>query len=47
MLIRKYMDENGSAARLTTKRSVGVEPEVNLRNPLCGGNEALKQGDPP
>ena len=47
MLVRKYVDQNSSATMLTTKRSVGVEPEVNLRNPLCGGDEALKQGDPP
>ena len=34
MLVRKNVDENGSAAMLATKRSVGVAPEVNLRNPL-------------
>ena len=25
----------------------GVTPEVNLRNPLCTGEEARKQGNPP
>ena len=31
MLVCKYVDENGSAAMLATKRSAGVTPEVNLR----------------
>ena len=30
----KYVDQTGSAAMLATKRSAGVTPEVNLRNPL-------------
>ena len=47
MLARKYVDENGSAAMLATKRSAGVTPEVNLRILLCIGDEACKQGDPP
>ena len=45
MLVRKYMDENGLATMLTTKRSAGVTPEVNLRIPLHTGNKACKQGD--
>ena len=31
MLVCKYVDENGSATMLATKRSTGVTPEVNLR----------------
>ena len=30
MLVRKYVEENGSAAMLVAKRSVGAAPEVNL-----------------
>ena len=29
---------------LATKRLAGVAPEVNLRNPLHGGNKACKHG---
>ena len=29
---------------LAAKRSAGVEPEVNLRHPLCTGEKARKQG---
>ena len=47
MLVRKYADENGSTAMLIIKRSAGVALEVNLRIPLCTGNEARKQEDPP
>ena len=36
----------GSATMLATKRSVGVVPEVTLRNPLHAGDEACKWGDP-
>ena len=32
---------------LLTKRSAGVAPEVNLRNPLHGGDEAHKQETQP
>ena len=32
---------NCLAAMLATKRSASVTPEVNLRNPLHGGDEAL------
>ena len=31
MPAQKYVEENGSAAILATKRSAGVAPEVNLR----------------
>ena len=31
MLVHKYLDENGLATMLVTKRSAGVAPEVNLR----------------
>ena len=40
----KYVDQNSSATILATKRSVGVAPEVNLRNSLFTGDEACKQG---
>ena len=30
----KYVDKRGSAAKLVVKKSPGVAPEVNLRNPL-------------
>ena len=33
-MISKYVDQKGSTAILATKRSAGVTPEVNLRNPL-------------
>ena len=35
--------ENGSAAMLATKRSAGVAPTVNLRNPLHAADEVHKQ----
>ena len=35
-----YLDRKGSAAMLDIKRSAGVTPEVNLRNPLHISNEA-------
>ena len=31
MPAHRHMEENGSATMLATKRSVGVAPEVNLR----------------
>ena len=40
--VTKYVDQKGSAAMRATKRSVGVAPEVNLRNPLHAGEEACK-----
>ena len=42
-----YVDQKGSAAMMTSIQSEGVAPEVNLRNPLCTGEEARKQGNPP
>ena len=47
MLVRKYADRNGSAAVLAAKRSAGIAPEANLRNPLRAGDETRRQGDPP
>ena len=47
MLVRKYVDEIGSAAMLAAKRSAGVTPEVNAKISLCAGDEAHKQGNPP
>ena len=32
--MNKYMDPKGSAVMLAVKRSAGVRPEVNWRNPL-------------
>ena len=36
--------KNGSAAMLAAKKSAGVAPEVNLRNPLHAGDKACKWG---
>ena len=47
MLVRKYADRNGSAAVLAAKRSAGIAPEANLRNPLRAGDETRRQGNPP
>ena len=41
--IYKYIDQKGSVAMLAVKRSVGVAPEMNLRNPLHMGDKAHKQ----
>ena len=35
----KYVDQHGSADMLAIKRSAGVAPEVNLRNPLHTGEK--------
>ena len=43
MLVHKYVDQNGSAAMLTAKRSAGVTPEVNLRN-MCRPCQVRAQG---
>ena len=32
---------------LAAKRSAGVTQEMNLRNPLCEGDEAISEGVPP
>ena len=45
--MHKYLDQISSATMLVIKRSVGVTPGVNLRNPLHGGQNTCKQGDPP
>ena len=47
LYVCKYVDWNGFGAMLATKRSAGVTPEVNLRNPLHVGDEACKQVDRP
>ena len=49
MVVCKYVDWNGSAATLTTKRSAGVAPDVNLREhvthtPLPSVNKAAHSG---
>ena len=49
MPAHRYMEENGSAAMLPAKRSVGVAPEVNLREhethtPLPSMNKAAQSG---
>ena len=38
----EYVDRNGSAAMLATKRSADVALEVNLRNPLQPDDGARK-----
>ena len=43
MLVHKCMDQNDSAALLTGKRSVGITPEVNLRNTFHTGNKEYKK----
>ena len=40
-------DRNGSIAIMAAKRSAGIAPEANLRNPLRVGDEARKQGNLP
>ena len=42
--VYKYVDQKGPAAVLFAKRSAGVTPEVNLKNPLHPGKEACEQG---
>ena len=42
--ICKYVDWKDSAAMLTSTLLASVAPEVNLRNPLCTGEEACKWG---
>ena len=42
MYVYKYEDKKGSAAMLAIKKSVGVNPEINLGKPLCTGKEACK-----
>ena len=43
LYVQKYVDQKGSAVMSTIKKSAGVDPEVNLRNPLHAGDEACKQ----
>ena len=47
MYVYKYVNQKGSAAILAIKRSAGIAPEVNLRNPLHTGDEAYKRGIQP
>ena len=42
--MHKYVDQKGSAAMLTIKRSAVVAPPANLRDPLHAGDEAQKPG---
>ena len=49
MLIYKYVDENGLAAILATKKSAGVAPKMNLREctshtPPPNANKAAHSG---
>ena len=41
MPVRKYVDKQFDC-HADCKRSVGVAPKVNLRNPLCVGGKACK-----
>ena len=43
LYVHKYVDQKDSAAMPAVKRSAGVAPEVNLRNPLHAGDEACKE----
>ena len=47
MLVCKYVVQIGLATMLATKRSAGVTPDLNLRNPLHLGDKTPKQGNPP
>ena len=38
------MEQNSFTVTLLIKRSAGVTPQVNVRNPLHTGNKAHKQG---
>ena len=40
--VYKYVERKSSFAMLAVKRSAGVAPEVNLRNPLSACDEAWK-----
>ena len=40
----KYVDQNGLAAMLASKRTAGVSPKVNLSNLLHASDEAHKPG---
>ena len=40
----KYVDQKGLVAILAVKKSVGVAPEVNLRNLLNTVNKVCEQG---
>ena len=42
--VYKYVDQKGLAAMLPVKRSVGVDPEVNLTNSLHTGENAHMTG---
>ena len=46
MLVHKYVDRNGLATMLATKKPAGVAPEVNLRILLHAGDETHEQVDP-
>ena len=39
MYVYKYTDQKGFPAMLSVKRSAGITPKVNLRNPLHLGKE--------
>ena len=41
---RKYVDHKASTAMLAVKRSAGVAPEVNLRNPIHAGKKHTSKG---
>ena len=42
VMVRKYVDRNGSATMQAAKRLAGVAPEVNLRIPLHTGEEVRR-----
>ena len=43
----KLITPKVDAANIMSTQSAGIAPEVNLRNPLCTGEEAHKQENPP
>ena len=45
MVVRKYVDCKGSAVMLAAKKSAGVTPEVNMRNPLHVGEKSMQVSD--
>ena len=43
VLVHKYVEWKGLAAMLAAKRTAGVAPEVNLRNPFCTVDKTHKR----
>ena len=41
-----HVGQGASAVMLAAKKSSGVIPEVNLRNPSCSGDQICKSAEP-